>query len=410
MKLDVAIQKVINDFGIEILKESRFVNLLDDYQAFEDMPYAKNILKQIYAENYGAHILNAVQTCDINKANELIAHISSNLGFDEGKLTEIFSAFFTDNTEDNGVSEDEAENEEFAKLRDKLLKIISITPPQIDNIKASAKSYQRDNAFQQLIKMHKDFCNDYNANLVSHKYTDWQKDALSKLKAQIDTIFNECYSYIAKINEDATRERTEMNLKWLNQEIQESQILLNHAKVNKYVKLSNSYFNLFQQIERNSRHLNEIKNNKAYDNNLVNQLSDLQERLLKQQSDVLAFSEDIPIIIKVVFTVIALGYNYLAFRNGWGWLFLTVPLTWYYCTGLFGGGAKIFQYGFFAIFTAIMITIIAPLPWWTILITLALMGGYLYKFREWKNNSDDKSIYETAKRENGTNYQSPLGF
>ena len=87
MKLDVAIQKVINDFGIEILKESRFVNLLDDYQAFEDMPYAKNILKQIYAENYGAHILNAVQTCDINKANELIAHISSNVGFDEGRLS-----------------------------------------------------------------------------------------------------------------------------------------------------------------------------------------------------------------------------------------------------------------------------------------------------------------------------------
>lgn len=420
MTLNNAIQKIINDFGVEILKENRIINLLSDYQAFDDMPYAKNILKQIYADNYGANILNAYQTHDITQINALLSHISTNLGFDESKLSSIFSSIFpeyqatgsdddmSDDNEyedevyeeddgydqDSGVPESEAENVAFQSLRDRMLKVINGVPAEIDKI----KSFERDRAYPQLIKMHQDFCSEFDANLYSHKYTDWQVDALNKLKQHIDNIFGKCYSYLKQVDEDNKRYMYESEVRDLKNAIQESTQILDYANKNKYVKYSNSYWGLKDRINRNH---NLISTNNV-DPQAVNQLSSLQERLFNLQKEVFTFSVDLPVSIKVVFVILALLYNYLTFLSGWGWLFLTVPLSYYYGTYLFAGGNKQFQIGLFILYSLTMITIFTPCPWWLFIIPLALAGGGLYKFKEWMNDNDWKdSIDRELSNNNG---------
>ena len=93
MEYKQAIKIIIQQEGAEIIADSRLVGFLSDYQAFENMPYALNILRQIYQYNYGIQIYNAYVAKDIMQINALKKSISYKFGFAYNKVSKIFDGF-----------------------------------------------------------------------------------------------------------------------------------------------------------------------------------------------------------------------------------------------------------------------------------------------------------------------------
>ncbi len=92
MKLNEAVQKAINYCGVEILKEERLVSILTDFQAFDELRFAKNILKNIYANKYGEYIYNAyTQQNGGENIDKMIYQFSNDLGFSEDKIRLVLS-------------------------------------------------------------------------------------------------------------------------------------------------------------------------------------------------------------------------------------------------------------------------------------------------------------------------------
>ena len=93
MNLDQAIKKIISDNGVDILKERRFVGLLSDYQAFGQLPYAANMLRQIYSKGYGTKILKLYKSKDKTETVAFLSELRNKLGFDVEMLGNVFYAF-----------------------------------------------------------------------------------------------------------------------------------------------------------------------------------------------------------------------------------------------------------------------------------------------------------------------------
>jgi len=93
MNLDQAIKKIITDNGVTILQEYRFKSILDDYHAFETMPYAKDFLDKIYKKNYGTAFCNALMSKNITEINS-IKSMLENSGFARTKIDMVFNEFF----------------------------------------------------------------------------------------------------------------------------------------------------------------------------------------------------------------------------------------------------------------------------------------------------------------------------
>ena len=93
MNLDQAIKKIISDNGADILKERRFVSLLSDYQAFGQLPYAANMLRQIYANGYGTKIHKLYLNKDKTETAAFQSELRNKLGFDVEMLSKVFYAF-----------------------------------------------------------------------------------------------------------------------------------------------------------------------------------------------------------------------------------------------------------------------------------------------------------------------------
>lgn len=55
-KLHLLVKEALNQFGKELIQSVKFVKILDDYNAFEDIPAAKQILKELLLEGYGERI------------------------------------------------------------------------------------------------------------------------------------------------------------------------------------------------------------------------------------------------------------------------------------------------------------------------------------------------------------------
>ena len=91
-QLNEAVRKAINDCGVEILKEERLVNILTDYHAFDETPFAKKILKSIYANKHGEHIYNAyVNNNGFDEIDGVVYRLVNNDGFAEEKVRQVIS-------------------------------------------------------------------------------------------------------------------------------------------------------------------------------------------------------------------------------------------------------------------------------------------------------------------------------
>ena len=52
MKLHKALQKIVSQFGTEVLQEERLVNLLADYKAFDDYPAMRQVMEALSEGGY----------------------------------------------------------------------------------------------------------------------------------------------------------------------------------------------------------------------------------------------------------------------------------------------------------------------------------------------------------------------
>lgn len=90
MELHKALRNIIQTDGPEILKEVRLVNILDDFNAYQDIPASKYILRSIIAEGYTSKLL-ALGKWD-NNAVMLSQKFSSMTGFIPESVFVIFQS------------------------------------------------------------------------------------------------------------------------------------------------------------------------------------------------------------------------------------------------------------------------------------------------------------------------------
>lgn len=183
---------------------------------------------------------------------------------------------------------------------------------------------------------------------------------------------------------------------------------INQAKSRRYareakINSSDDYDSIVRDIMSNSTSLfseNYVTSNYQYDGLLRridtindfqnsdnwNYLSDaykqhiqsIKDRLLNKKTEVEKNSVDVSKNVRYAFTIIAIVLTYLSFEAGWAWLFLTIPLTYYYILNILSRWTmKKVQIVVFAIYTAIMLSIILPIKWsWVALIPLAILGNW----------------------------------
>ncbi len=93
MNLNQAIQKIINDNGVDILKSSPFMGLLGFHKAFVQQPYAANILNQMYSNGYGTKIYKLYCNQDETEVADFVLEMRKKFGFDVKKLEKVLYAF-----------------------------------------------------------------------------------------------------------------------------------------------------------------------------------------------------------------------------------------------------------------------------------------------------------------------------
>lgn len=272
MILFQAIQKIISDYGADILKERRFVGLLSDYQAFEDLPFAKTILKQMYSSGYEIQLYEAYAAKDKTQIAALISSIANKLAYDPKKVAQMFSEF----DQAFGIKKQKAKRTWQKKSKNTSNKPKQTPPPYYNNNKTY--TYQQPN--------------------------------------------NEPTWMTNRRNESAEDFHNRMGRMMSGQ------------------ATPSDYTDYYPQDDSDD--------------------SDYYE------------PEDLSVLAKIIFAGIALLLNFIAYCiNPW-WLILTILNTifWISPTVLGDNPDKTLRIKTFACFVAIMITIITPLPWWSIPIAI----------------------------------------
>lgn len=90
MELHKALRNIIQTDGPEILKEVRLVNILDDFQAYQNIPASKYILRAIIADGYSTKLMS-IGKWD-HSADTLINKFSTVTGFIPESVSLIFQS------------------------------------------------------------------------------------------------------------------------------------------------------------------------------------------------------------------------------------------------------------------------------------------------------------------------------
>lgn len=90
MALQEALIKSVNEFGKDVLIEPRLLNILNDYHGFDEMPYARFILKELQNDGILAAIIKMV-SFDQLKTKQISQRIHNRFGFDIASVEHIIS-------------------------------------------------------------------------------------------------------------------------------------------------------------------------------------------------------------------------------------------------------------------------------------------------------------------------------
>lgn len=90
MELHKALRHIIQTEGEGIVTETRLVNILDDFQAYADMPTAKYILRAIISDGYADKLLKVGEWN--NEAKNLASHFSQSTGYMPDAVNTLFQS------------------------------------------------------------------------------------------------------------------------------------------------------------------------------------------------------------------------------------------------------------------------------------------------------------------------------
>lgn len=90
MELHIALKNIILTEGRDIIKDLKVVNILDDFNAYKDMPYSRYMLKAIIIEGYASKILE-LNKWD-NNATAMIQRFVNTTGFTSNSVNIIFES------------------------------------------------------------------------------------------------------------------------------------------------------------------------------------------------------------------------------------------------------------------------------------------------------------------------------
>ena len=89
-QLSDAINKCIKDFGRDIIKDTRIINILADYHAYDGKPAVKHVLSAIVSGGYADHILNGKNLQVLLMRD--IAEISNYYGFRKELVQDVYES------------------------------------------------------------------------------------------------------------------------------------------------------------------------------------------------------------------------------------------------------------------------------------------------------------------------------
>ena len=77
MALQEAIYKAIQEFGKDVLIESRFINILNDYHGFDEMPAAMLILRIIQEEGHMSQLVSSAESLNKQAISQIPYRITN---------------------------------------------------------------------------------------------------------------------------------------------------------------------------------------------------------------------------------------------------------------------------------------------------------------------------------------------
>ena len=364
MELNEAIQKAIKDNGIDNVKEHFYAALLD-YQAFEDNKLAKIVLSQVDKKGYMPQIVDAYIHNDDFQINAIKTSIINDFAFDKQVVSKIFSEFNTA----FGLKTSQKFNDSPHPSLYKLLgdDIIVIHYFQIVNID---KNGVDDRQY--------------------YKYAD----DINYLAPKIDVVSK--FNYTMTIDftiriTNAENEYTYVSYTPIKSGRTNDLLLSGYSNSGKIFCPGKWRFELILDGEVIATREITIYETKPTPTPMppptIDEQSEssspvsLSQEVYNQtrQQNKSQYDKSLSITTKIFFSVISLLYAVFSYFVGWGWLFVSIPLTIYFLIILFNTKKEMEIFAFVSL-TAIMITILTPLPWWTILMAIsgvAIGSNYL---------------------------------
>ena len=92
MRLQEALNKSVEEFGVEVLNEPRLINIIKDYHGFDDMPAARYILRVLMSDGYTSQIVNWEKISSL-RIGQISRKLNQRYGFSEEMSTTIIRDF-----------------------------------------------------------------------------------------------------------------------------------------------------------------------------------------------------------------------------------------------------------------------------------------------------------------------------
>lgn len=90
--LQEAINRIIQEFGKDIIAEKRFVYMIADYYSFRDNPAEKRVLSALVNDGYTARLLDNKEGSDISiVTNQIVEEVCRNYGFRKDLVSDILT-------------------------------------------------------------------------------------------------------------------------------------------------------------------------------------------------------------------------------------------------------------------------------------------------------------------------------
>lgn len=141
MKLAETIQVILEIEGIDVYYSDVFINMLDDFGAFTEMPYAKSIIRKIWDNGYNNQIATNLHNESILRLtiDRIIGYLNTNIGFDKKSILTTFNELLQGLNVNLHIESEDSESE----------CVDTVTPPATNN-HLSFQGFSMSNSIKSL--------------------------------------------------------------------------------------------------------------------------------------------------------------------------------------------------------------------------------------------------------------------